>query len=280
MKDFLGKQLTKNYIKNPIFVVGAGRSGTSIMLQALGEHANILSANRESPFIPYLGFLLNPFEFRENKDYHVDSLNLPLSYLYENIQRLCLESVMGKHYGLGRLRRVKKTSLLKTHRWCAKTYPNNAETKGLIKLFPRVKFVYIYRNGINVVNSRSRFKGMSHYEFSEHCEIWAKHVEKYNHFKGCEQAILVRQEDVAANPDSIFKKVISFLELPFDEGPANFAKSTLIHSLDKKTQQDVDVQEILKKREPVHEKWTAEQRSVFKDICGEGMATMGYEIPF
>jgi hypothetical protein len=280
MLDTLGKWLTKDYIANPILVVGAGRSGTSILLQALGEHSQILSSDRESPFIPYLGFLLNPFEFRVNKKYHRESLNLPISYLYENLCRLSLESAMGRHYGLNRLRRFQRFSALKTRHWCVKTYPNQDETKGLSILFPNIKLIYIYRNGMSVVNSRSRFQGMSHYRFNEHCEIWAKHVEKYTYLLKCENAFCVRHEDLVDDPDRIFRDILSFVGLDYEEGPASFAKSTLIHSLDKRTQTDVAVQDILKKRTPVYELWTAEQMAVFKDICSEGMQKMGYEVPY
>lgn len=281
MIDTLGRLLTKNYIANPILIAGAGRSGTSILLQALGEHSQILSADRESPFLPYLGFLPHPFEFRENKEYHLDSLNLPLPYLYNRIRQLGLECVMGKHYGISQLRRIPKKSINKVRHWCAKTYPNYQETQGLIKLFPNVKFIYIFRNGINVVNSRSRFPTMRQSDFSEHCEVWARHVEKYNHFFDLPEAFPLRQEDVVNNPDDVFRNVLTFIGLPYEEGPANFAKTTLIHSLDnKEAKTDVDVQKIFKERMEIHQNWTDEQKTVFKKICGVGMKKLGYEIPF
>ena len=282
MLDTVGRLLTRNFINYPILVIGAGRSGTSILLQALGEHAAIVSADRESPFIPYIGYLAHPFELRENKDYHISSLNLTLDYAYDQFRRICFEAVFGRDYGLrtlgSNLGQIRSTQQVK--RWCAKTYPNEAECQSLIRLFPDIKLIYIFRNGVDVVHSRSRFKGMSKNSFEENCQNWAYHVEKYDYLKDMEQAIQLRQEDVARDPDSVFKRVQEFIGLPFHEGPAQFAKSTLIHSLDKKTQQDVDVEQVFRDREPPYTSWTGEQRDIFKEICGEGMHKLAYPIPF
>lgn len=282
MLDTAGRLLTRHFLESPLLVIGAGRSGTSIMLQALGEHPAVASADRESPFIPYLGYLAHPFELRENKEYHISSLNLPLDYAYAHFRRICFEAVFGKHYGLrnfgSSVARISKT--LKVQHWCAKTYPNEAECHSLIRLFPTIKLIYIFRNGVDVVHSRSRFRGMSKNSFEENCQNWAYHVAKYDYLKDLPQAIQVRQEDVADDPDAVFTRVQQFIGLPFDEAPAQFAKSTLIHSLDKKTQQDINVEQVFKKREPAYNSWSGEQQAIFKEICGEGMRKLSYPIPF
>lgn len=283
MKAMVGRLLTRSFFHNPILVVGAGRSGTSIMLQGLGQHPQVIASDRESPFIPYVGYLLHPFEFRENNDYHIDSLATSLDYTYENFRRICFESAMGEHYGLKLLRRdlsSRKLAPGKLKRWCAKTFPNQTEMRGLIRLYPTIKVIYTFRSGINVVNSRSRKRGMRENSFIEHCEIWADHVEKYQYLLELDQVYPVRQEDVADDPVTTFKNVIAFLELNHDDGPANFSQTTLIHSLDKKTQLNVDVRKALTDRPPAYAEWTSEQKDVFKDICGNGMERLGYEVPF
>jgi hypothetical protein len=281
MLNSIGRFLTKNWFHNPILVVGAGRSGTSIMLQALGEHSLILSADRESPFLPYVGYLAHPFEFRDNRDYHRDSLNMPVEEAYGQLRKLCFEAVFGADYGLqGRLKDVGRREALRKRYWCAKTFPNAVEAKGLTRLYPNIKFIYMFRNGYDVVNSRSRFRGMSSASFEEHCRVWAAHTEKYAYLCEMEEAVPVRQEDVAADPDGVFQRVQAFIGLPFEDGPSKFAKSTLIHSLDRKTEQQVNVSQVFEERRPIYESWTPEQRTTFKTLCGAGMDELGYEIPF
>lgn len=148
--DFAGKIITGGFLKRPVFVVGAGRAGTSILQQALGQHSQIVSADRESPFIPYIGYLAHPFEFRGNKAYHLKSLATPLEYLYEVFTRICLESVFGEHYGLRFLvtdQNYALNKLFQIRYWCTKTFPNKQEALGLIKLFPEIRILYIVRNG-------------------------------------------------------------------------------------------------------------------------------------
>lgn len=277
----VGRWVTRHCFHNPILVVGAGRSGTSIMLQALGQHYCILSADRESPFIPYVGFLTHPFEIRDNRAYHRESLSLSLEQAYAQFRRLCFEAVFGANYGMqGRVIEAGLRATLRTRRWCAKTYPNAVEAQALLRLYPTIRFIYMFRNGYDVVNSRSRFRGMSEASFEEHCRIWAGHAEKYAYMADLKEALPVRQEDVVADPDGLFRRVQDFVSVPFEEGPAQFARTTLIHSLDQKTRQDVDVGKLFEERRPVYETWTPEQRATFKTLCRSGMDRLGYEIPF
>jgi hypothetical protein len=42
----------------------------------------------------------------------------------------------------------------------------------------------------------------------------------------------------------------------------------------------VDVSKVLAERRPPYETWSDEQKRTFKEICGDGMRELGYEIPF
>ena len=283
MLDAIGKTLVKNSFHNPIFVVGTGRSGTSVLTQALGVHPYIYSAVDESPLIPYIGFLPSPFEFRENNRYHRDSLHVRLDYLYDQFRRICYESALGEHFGLRvHIRSVIKLDLgvLRKKHWCAKTFPNQQAYTGLLKLYPTARFIYIVRNGCDVINSRMKFHGFSHLEFRDHCEIWAKAQQKYNYLRDAQQSDMVRHEDLITQPDQFFEKLLVFIGVNHDFSPAEFVKSTMIHPLDQKTKTNVDVSKAFSQRPPAYERWTDEQRTTFKHICGSAMEELGYPIQF
>jgi hypothetical protein len=50
--------------------------------------------------------------------------------------------------------------------------------------------------------------------------------------------------------------------------------------LDETTQSGIDVKRAFSERRPAHEEWSADEKEMFKAVCGEGMQTLGYEVPF
>jgi hypothetical protein len=156
-------------------------------------------------------------------------------------------------------------NVLKKRFWCAKTFPTVNVTKGLSRLYPNSKFIYIIRNGCDVVQSMSKFSGFRHQDFERNCLAWARSVENYDYLQDMESAIMVSHEQLIEKPDEVFEKVFSFIGIDNHENSANFIKNTLVHPLDKPTQTHVDVKTELSKRRPSYEKWTPE---------------LGYEVPF
>jgi hypothetical protein len=235
----LGKFLTKGCSNRPIFVVGTGRSGTSILVQALGKHPLILSMPGEAPFINYIGTLPYPLEFGEVKDYYVKSLQIPKELLYESLRRLCFESAAGRNYGIKKIIkaivRLDFSSLRKRY-WCAKTFPSVDASKGLMQLYPEAKFLYIIRHGCEVVQSRTRFHGFRQQNFIEHCRAWSQSIEKYRYLADLESAIEIRHEQLAAQPERMFQKIFTFIGVNYHDSPADFTKTTLIHPLDMATE--------------------------------------------
>ena len=141
MLDLIGKLLVRNIFEHPIIVVGASRSGTSILLQALGHHPLILAMRGEAPFLTTVGGSAHLFEYSENKDYYLDSIKTSKEYLYSQLKKIGFEIAAGPHYGL---RQMAKGFLghggspLGRRYWAAKTFPSEPVTHGLIKLYPGV----------------------------------------------------------------------------------------------------------------------------------------------
>lgn len=283
MKSLIGKFLTRRCLCNPIFVVGASRSGTSVLLQALGKHPQILSMPGEAPFITSIGGNAYLFEFSDARNYYKQSLKFPLEYLYDFLRRLCFEYAGGKNYGLKILikgLREGDISYLSKRYWCAKTFPNYQVAKGLLRLYANAKFIYIIRNGCDVVHSRTKFSGFRQQVFEEQCRAWAESVEKYRFLLDLESGIQVRHEQIMMRSEESFHCIFRFLGVEDDKEPIRYIKSNIVHPLDKSTQKDINVKEIFGEREPPFKKWSSEQRNIFKSVCGAGMRELGYDIPF
>jgi len=278
-----GELLSRYYFRHPIFIVGTGRSGTSVLHRALGEHPRIYSISGESPFVSQIGEFMCRYENSEIKDYYIKSLQFPKKYLYDSFRRLCLESAIGSKYGLIIILKslmLRRISIVRNRYWCAKTFPTFESYQGLITLFPTAKFIYIFRNGLDVVQSRSRFAGFRKSEFSSHCSVWAQSINKYDYLTNVPSAIHIRHEELLVTPAQVLKRVYAFVGLEENPKPLDFLANTIVHPLDKPTEKGVKVKEIFLKRQPAFMTWTSEQRELFKKICGDAMASLGYEIPF
>lgn len=283
MQDLSGKFLVRKFLDHPILVVGASRSGTSILLQALGRHRLIYAMPGEAPFLTTIGGSAHLFELSENRSYYLDSIKTSREYLYGQLRKIAFEVAAGPHFGLRRMAAGligRGASPIGRRFWAAKSFPSEPVSQGLLRLYPDIRFIYIRRNGLDVVQSRTKFHGFNSKDFRSQCSEWARSVEKYDHLSHLEQAISVKQEDLLEDPVRFFDTIHDFLELPPDPGPADYAESTLVHPLDQNTQHQTSAREALATRPPAWEDWDEEQRTLFKQICGNAMEKAGYEIQY
>ncbi len=93
--------------------------------------------------------------------------------------------------------------------------------------------------------------------------------------------MVVKQEEFADDPGSMFDRIFAHMGIECDPGPANFALTHHVHPLaDESTTKGVNVKQVLSSRPPAHQNWSEEQKSLFKDICGESMQLLGYSIDY
>jgi hypothetical protein len=281
----IGKLLSKKLFMSPIFIVGASRSGTSVLLQALGKHRHILNTPGEAPLLTSMGAIVHLFEYEHaiTKEYYNQSLRFKKTYLYDYIRRLSFEIACGPHYGAKLLIREAINcpwQFFSKSKWAAKTFPNEKAAKGLLTLFPKSQFLYIVRNGVDVVTSTDKFKGFSGISFENNCKRWRDNIYTFGYLTNFDAALLLRHEDLVDNPYRFFSSVFNFLGEFNDPNASKFAASTIIHPLDQPTQNGVSVRESLRAREASFSDWSKEQKKIFRDVCAEAMKVAGYEIPF
>ena len=286
MLDQIGKMLSTAIIANPIFVVGGSRSGTSVLVQALGKHKLIYSFKGENPYITDIGGMVYNLEFASESElaYYKNSLRISHDYIYDNLRRLSFESAFGKHYGLANLLRgiaQREFNPLSMKFWCAKTFPSDHVAKGLLRLYPAVRFILIHRNGIDVVHSRMQFHGFRDLDFRRQCEAWVYSAKKYTYMFNMENTIIVKHKDLIDDPHSVFKDIFSRLKMSYDPAPAEFTSTHQVHPLSSlTTAKDINVKERINQRPPAEDSWSPEQRQIFKEICSETMESLGYIMPF
>ena len=286
MLAWLGKCASAPFIKSPIFIVGGSRSGTIVLLKAMGRHARILSTPSEDPFITDVGGMVHSLEFCDEveKKYYQDTLRIPQEYIYDRLRRLSLESALGPHYGLRQLIKlavINKVNPLVKRYWCTKTFPGKNVAQGLKRLYPEARFIWILRNGVNVVHSRCQFPAFRDLSFEEHCRHWADSIGRFSYLLEFPGTVVVHQEDLVDDPDRVFHRIFETFCIGYDSKPTEYALTHHVHPLgDESTTKGIDIKKTLSERPPAYQDWNQEQMSMFKDICGEAMQLAGYKLEF
>lgn len=286
MITLLSKLLSNKLIDRPVFVIGSGRSGTSVLLQSLGAHPWILRSKGEAPLISYTGKFMAEFSPKDDDvrlNYLNNTIKTSRDYIYCHFKQLNFEVVFGKNYGFSNMIKeivtIKEAFFQKKY-WAAKIFPTEESYEGLCSLYPEAKFIYIIRNGLNVVQSRRLFSGFSYKTFEENCLSWQKECEKYKYLESSDKSVFFYYEDIIEDPDLFFNTLYKTLHFPLSIESAKYIKTNLVHPLDQSDQKGVDVKEILKSRPSPYETWSEEEKELFTEICGPGMKRHGYEIPF
>lgn len=271
------------YLDRPVFVVACGRSGSTALCAALDQHPALLVGAAEAVFIRPIGAMAH--DYAGSEGYMRSSVQLDAEELARELRRLAMTTALGSDYGFaydprrtGEKRSV-FTAPRALERWGAKAFPDEDAADGLLWLYPEARFVYLFRNGLDVVHSMSKFGSFKRREFEGRCEFWAERAFRYEYLRGHDLAVTVRFEDFVADNAAELGRVFRHLGLADDPGPAAFASSTLVHPLDQKTT-EADPKEVLAQRRKGYEAWDDEQCEIFKRVCGDAMDLLGYEIPF
>lgn len=274
-----------NFFEQPVFIVACGRSGSTALCNALDDHPQILMSHREALLVHYIGIMAYNYACGDDILHHQNSIAWNQEYFKRTLKLNCYTASFGLDYGFSYrlLNRRKKNSVFSGGNsikfWGAKAFPNEPAAAGLLWLYPKAKFIYLHRNGLNVVQSMSKFGGFVKLDFADRCRFWRSGVESYEFLKNHKRSITVRFEDFLEKPSKVFKKIYSHLDLQSHYGPAEYASTTLVHPLDKPTQK-ANPQEILEKRPEPYATWTDEEKEIFKEICAESMKSLKYNISF
>lgn len=234
-----------------VFVLGSPRSGTSEMASSLASLLKLAWIG-ECNVLPAFNIALSYFQtdFDSSTPARHKALILEAS-------ATGLRATVNKTYYL----------LHESARFLDKTPGRQMiqATPLIRKLFPDAKIVYMKRNGIaNVASRMKKFGG----DFSEHCEDWVATINSWEEIKRfAHPYIEISQEEMMAHPDKVARLVVQYLGVPQQE--EELAASLAVGRRES-TGAGVGVSNL------EDTSWTAQQRSLFTEICGQTMIIMGY----
>jgi hypothetical protein len=280
----IGRRLA-SCIDDALFVVGAGRSGTTVLCEMLDRHSHVLMARGEGPLVHRFGVLAYEYLGGPKASYYRHNTALGEEEFRESVRRLCFSCMWGPWGRVGLMPSCSKTRGLQAvaakpfRLWGVKAFPDERSAAGLIQLFPNAKFIYIFRDGTQVVRSMSKFPSFSSMSFEERCRFWRERVFRYEYLRRHERAVCVRFEELVECPREMCGRLFAHLGLPEQDGVAEYSSTTLIHPLDEPTRAD-DPKRVFAARPPAHASWGDAEKRTFEKLCGPAMSLLGYDISF
>src|SRR6185312_1241794 len=232
--------LTLNKIKSiPIlFIVGRGRSGTSLLQTILDSHRNIISAN-ESPFILTLkkkyfkrrnwtqelvdSFIKDLYEdLQFNYFWKINAATLRKSINQYPIEQLTF-SIICKIVYLNFPSPNKKENIV----WLVDKNPiYSLFINDLIEVFPEAKFIHLIRDyRDNIISSRKSF---GQKDVATLAKRWVKYNDIIHKSNKKRPTIFyrIRYEDLVTSPEKYVSEICDFLKVEFDTQMLSFYKTT------------------------------------------------------
>jgi hypothetical protein len=254
----------------PIFILGSVRSGTSAMVNALREGAR-LPGHHEANVAPLMQMMIDVVdgyfsnlgpEYLAAKDAHLIASLDPKAI--ETWVRNYFAAVYETKMGPGR--------------WISKSpdgylhAPMVRASKLLAEMFPKAKFIFCLRRGIENVMSRQR--KFPTVPFNFHCESWAHTIEEWLRVKPllCDRAIEVDQRDIATRPAKVANDLAAFLDLTEQQ------KKGVLRVFQGPRQEQTQTPQEHRELDLDDTPWSEEQRQEFLHHCLPAMKAAGFRV--
>jgi protein-tyrosine sulfotransferase len=266
---------------HPIFVIGAARSGTSILALSLGKHSQLFNLN-ETTIIDGL------FGGRKAVSAYEDSVNRPAPTMFKSCGVTLNEYLKSLGIGINTL----FTSKAQGKRWIDKTPRHTLIVDLLAEMFPGACFVHMLRDGRRVVNSMINFHDapsreeerrkvgpLPQWDFRNASRTWSRYVEMALDFAARHptRCLTVNHEELIASPAEGFRTIFDFIGAPYEDAPTRYFAT---HQINSSYQADRRINSpMLSSSSDPWETWTAEQQHIFTEHAGATMARCGLVLP-
>jgi hypothetical protein len=259
----------------PVFVLGAPRSGTNALARSLHQHPDLWTSGESHILFQLFGQGRVQAAFESS-----------IGASAGNWLKKCdvAQSELLRYLGLGMNALFSSRSGGK--RWIDHTPHYALMGDTLAEMFPGARFLHILRDGRRVVHSMTNFVNRSSQgpdarpskrvprwasDFRNACRTWSRYVEAAMDL--CERlpdrTITIRNEDLITSTDREFHRIYRFLAVPPDSRPIAFARSHRLNSSFGGPQTPLELSE------PWTE-WTKGQRAIFAEEAGRTLVSCGF----
>jgi hypothetical protein len=233
IKKLLGTTLKKApwlgapFLKEPVFLIGSGRSGTTYLQHILELHPDIDGYPGEA----------EPLWHVATYPYHEKQPPVPPIWLdpetftnfsvqnWPSAWKYTIKGMFGSHFLFSH-----------KHIFLQKTVMNNFMLEEMLHMYPKAKFIYLIRNGWSVALSYQKKelqkyanpiyrkyidKGDLKRVREIHAKYWNDTIERVEEDKkkyfSASNFLEIRYENLVAKPEETIKDILGFMGLPFSE---------------------------------------------------------------
>lgn len=223
--------------KNPIFIIGCPRSGTTVLASILNRHSQIASAT-ETHFFNFIAknnykwddFDLNAFKRFLEESRITDFTNLlqadsvSLIDKFTNYKTTEDETLLeSNEFHKKQVFDILMNTLLeKRHkkRFCEKTPQHLNNVNEILKLYPQAKFVHLVRDGRDTVNSLLKMPWRPD-GLVNNARFWIQYIKLGQELNKQAEALVnnlltVKYENLLKQPNETIKLICEFIDEKFE----------------------------------------------------------------
>lgn len=276
---------------DPFFIVGAPRSGTTLLQYMLRSHPNLSLPTGESHF--FVPLYRNRTSFGDLN--RRENIRQVLEAMYKQSASFLDTDLHGVRFEIDRLTEEFQAEERNTiplllsglyeknaqgegkRRWGEKTPYYVLHMPLLLEMFPGAKFIHVIRDGRDVLLSLfGRQDDFGVYNSYFGAKYWEQYVATGQHWGkrlGPESYLELRYEDLVSEPETTVRRILAFLGEPFDPAVIHFKKSGEAGKTPL-LQQDLRADNLYKWRTKLS--WW--QRRIFEGAAGCLLYVNGYEL--
>ena len=234
--------MTEQVSVEPIFTIGAPRSGTSVMNWAIGQHPNIQAMPETAWIVDYITGAFTAFNRGSERGHysHLSNINYPLKEFLAHVAS-SINAIVGDVYEkrcqslYGDYRengitinpanpnspfQVRRSADEPKRRWIDSTPLNTHFAWALAQVFPQAKFIHNLRRPRDVALSLENFDavGANPKPLKEGLAIWMHHTEDAwlaEKAFGPERVFRLRFDRIEHEPGPLMHELLNFLDEPF-----------------------------------------------------------------
>lgn len=233
---------------NPFFIIGAPRSGTTLLRNVLRLHSR-LECPEETHFFRWADAFRSP----RYRQYYANSPLFNRHREIDGIDNFAFQFRLQQGVSRGRMQDWYGDEFLRVRgnpdgRWFDKTPQNVYGILLISEYYPRARFIHLHRHPLNVVASLVEGKVMPPHDLTGAVNCWLETMMIMRQYKACnaERVLDVSYERFTENAASVIQSILEFVDesdttMPYDKINVHQEKNKYRQILD-----DNEVEQVLK----------------------------------